>query len=262
MVYGAALVCGTSALPAAPSALLGTALTTRPLHWGHSWSHCTTREGHDQCHSGVMTGPAAPHIRDMTAPSTHGGVGLIPTAVTLLGRSEGVSWEGEPSKTGRPSTQNSRGSCNPGLVLLGPSICGTPNPCTAVGAPVCRGRGWQRRDSTGSLSCCSRGRATRSPVPTSGAGALSEPVTSASPGAGGREHLLGRPAVRGRGSRQDPRPAPPGPLLAATLMRGDRAAGRTDGTGQTDRQTGKRAPLPTPWPGHAAGHRCPTLTRS
>lgn len=51
---------GTSALPAAPSALLGTALTPPVLHWGQSWSPCTTREGHGWCHTGDTTGPAAP----------------------------------------------------------------------------------------------------------------------------------------------------------------------------------------------------------
>lgn len=126
-LYGAAPACGISALPAAASALLGAALTPQSLHWGHSWSHCTTCEGHDWCHTGVMAGPAAPHIRDVTGSNTHGGVQPVPTPVTLvpLGSSEGVSRErGKPPKQGDPAARAAREVVVLGWSCLDPAFVG------------------------------------------------------------------------------------------------------------------------------------------
>lgn len=77
---------------------------------------------------------------------------------------------------------------------------------------------------------------------------MSEPVTSVPPRA---PHAVVPVAgnicsaaplprrVRVRGSRQDPRPAPPGQLLTVTLMQGDRVSG-ADGWDRTDRRASER----------------------
>lgn len=98
--------------------------------------------------------------------------------------------------------------------------------------------------------------ATSSPVPRSGASALSQPVTSATPAAVPVAANICSAAplprrVRVRGGRQEPGPAPPGPLLALTLMRGD---GRTGGTGHR-RASERRCPRHGPATPRVSGAR-------
>lgn len=208
-------------------------------HWGHNWSHCI-------------------HIRDTTGPISHSGgtTGPKPSSCTDLGKIRGC--QHLPNRVTLSPPWHGKRICRLGLASFGPSICGTPSPCTPMGAPVCRGRGaggggagpeirgergvllpfygHQAAPTAGSTGTVTWDwhlvRARHVCRPRAPAPRCQWQGTSARPP---RCHgALGSGAAA-----RTPQPAPPGQLLAVTLMQGGRASG-ADGWDWTDRQASER----------------------
>lgn len=145
-----------------------------------------------------MTCPTPAHIRDVTGHTRWATTGPNTCDTCPAGQVTRCHQGGGILQSRVTQHAEQQGNCNPGLLLLGPSICGTPNPCTAG----LQGQGVSvqgQQGGRGSLSCCSH----RQPRPHERGWRLvtaCHRLPAPRRGAGGREHLLGCHGTSGSGA--------------------------------------------------------------
>lgn len=91
--------------------------------------------------TGATTGPTASTLGTRLVPSAAVEAQLVPNPALALGLGKIRGCQHLQNRVTLSPTWHGKGVCRPGLASFGPSICGTPSPCTPMGAPVCRGRG-------------------------------------------------------------------------------------------------------------------------